>query len=205
MKTLLQDILYSARTIRRNPGVVAAALVSLALGIGANVTIFSVADVFMFRPLPYEDADRLLHVYSSVPDRGWSYNVTSMPDFIDIRRESRTMDVAATYPGDYNLSGGDRPERIEGARVSWNFFRVLRAQPVLGQGTKLAATGIAFGITIAAGVAKSLSIFLFGVNPYDPLTFVAVTLALFLSGVVATYLPARRATKIDPVDALRHE
>jgi len=76
---------------------------------------------------------------------------------------------------------------------------------VLGQGTKLAVIGIVVGLIIAAGVAKSLSIFLFGVNPYDPLTFTAVTLTLFLSGIVATYLPARRATKIDPVDALRHE
>ncbi len=92
-----------------------------------------------------------------------------------------------------------------GIRLTLGAQRKNLLAMVLGQGTKLAATGIAVGTIIAAGVAKSLSIFLFGVNPYDPLTFGAVTLALFLSGVIATYLPARRATKIDPVDALRHE
>jgi putative ABC transport system permease protein len=113
--------------------VVAAATLSLALGIGANVTIFSAADVFLFRPLPYEEADRLLYVFSSVPDRGWTDNVNSIPDFLDFRQESRTMDVASMRGRDYNLSGGDRPERIEGVRVSWNFFRVLRVRPALGR------------------------------------------------------------------------
>ncbi len=76
---------------------------------------------------------------------------------------------------------------------------------VLGQGTKLATIGIVLGVLIAAAVAKNLSIFLFGVNPYDPLTFAVVTLVMALSGLVATYLPALRATRIDPVDALRYE
>jgi putative ABC transport system permease protein len=133
METLIHDLRFALRAIRRSPGAVAAAVISLALGIGANVTIFSAADVFLFRPLPYEEADRLVYVFSSVPDRGWTNNVNSIPDFLDFREESGTMDVASMRSRNYNLSGGDRPERIEGRRVSWNFFRVLRVRPILGR------------------------------------------------------------------------
>jgi putative ABC transport system permease protein len=133
METWIHDIRFALRTLRRSPGVVAAAIVSLALGIGANVTIFSAADVFLFRPLPYEESDLLLHVFNTVPDRGWTNNVNSIPDFLDFRKESRTMDVASMRGRDYNLSGRDRPERIEGVRISWNFFRVLRVRPALGR------------------------------------------------------------------------
>ncbi len=133
MDSLLSDIRYSLRSIRKSPGVITVAVVSLALGIGANVTIFSAVDVFMFRPLPYPEAHRLLHVYSTVPERGWTYNSVSIPDFLDFREQSQTMDVAASYGRDFNVSGGDRPERIDGERVSWNYFRVLRVQPILGR------------------------------------------------------------------------
>ena len=133
MNSIFGDIRYTLRSIRKSPGLIAVAVVSLGLGIGANVTIFSAVDVFMFRPLPYPEADRLLHVYSTVPERGWTYNSVSIPDFLDIREQSGTMDVATTYGRDFNLSGGDRPERISGERASWNYFRVLRVQPILGR------------------------------------------------------------------------
>lgn len=133
MESLLADIRYGLRSIRKNPGVIAVAIVSLGLGIGANVTIFSAVDVFMFRPLPYPEAHRLLHVYSTVPARGWTHNSVSIPDFLDIREQSQTMDVAVSYGRDFNVSGGDRPERIDGERASWNYFQVLQIQPILGR------------------------------------------------------------------------
>ena len=132
MDTLLTDVRYALRTIRRSPGVIFVAVVSLGLGIGANASLFSAVDVFMFRPLPYDEADQLTHVYSTVPARGWSYNSVSIPDFVDLREQSRTMDIATVYGRDFNLSGGDRPERITGERASWNYFRVLRITPILG-------------------------------------------------------------------------
>jgi len=112
MDTLLNDIRYALRAIRRNPGVIVVAVISLGLGIGANASLFSAVDVFMFRPLPYDEADRLTHVYSTVPARGWTYNSVSIPDFLDLREQSQTMDIATSYGRDFNLSGGDRPERI---------------------------------------------------------------------------------------------
>ena len=133
MESLLADIRYSLRCIRRSPGVILIAVLSLGLGIGANVTIFSAVDVFMLRPLPYPDADRLVHVFSTVPERGWTYNAISLPDFLDFRAESQAIDIAATYSGDVNLSGDQGPERINGERSSWNYFQVLQVVPVLGR------------------------------------------------------------------------
>lgn len=133
MESLLADVRYAVRAIRRSPGVIAVAVLSLGLGIGANVTIFSAVDVFMLRPLPYPSADRLVHVYSTVLERGWTYNSVSMPDFLDLREQSRTVDIAASYGSDVNLSGAQGPERIEGERASWNYFHVLQVDPVLGR------------------------------------------------------------------------
>ncbi len=114
MDSIFGDIRYTLRSIRKSPGLIAVAVVSLGLGIGANVTIFSAVDVFMFRPLPYPEADQLLHVYSTVPERGWTYNSVSIPDFLDIREQSGTMDVATTYGRDFNLSGGLRSPNLRG-------------------------------------------------------------------------------------------
>jgi len=134
MDTLLSDIRYALRAIRKSPGIIAVAVLSLALGIGANTTIFSAVDVFMLRPLPYPDAHRLVHVYSTVPERGWTYNSVSIPDYLDLREQSRTVDLATSYGRDFNVSGiGERPERINGERVSWNYFQVLKLQPVIGR------------------------------------------------------------------------
>jgi putative ABC transport system permease protein len=133
MESLLADVRYSLRSIRKSPGVIAVAVLSLGLGIGANVAIFSAVDVFMVRPLPYPNADRLVHVYSTVAERAWTYNSVSIPDFLDFREQSRTLDVAASYGSDVNMSGAEGPERISGERASWNYFQVLQVSPALGR------------------------------------------------------------------------
>jgi len=133
MKAFWQDFRYGLRMLQAHPGFTAVAVFSLALGIGANVSIFSAVDVFMIRPLPYDEPDQLLHVFSTVPERGWTDNVQSVPDFLDIREQSTTMNVATSRGSAYNMAGDDEPERITGDYVSWNFFEVLRVQAVLGR------------------------------------------------------------------------
>jgi putative ABC transport system permease protein len=133
LHSVTSDIRYAVRSFRRSPGVVIVAAISLGLGIGANVSVFSLADVYLFRQLPYPEADRLVRVYKNMPERGFDYNEVSIPDFLDFRDASRTLEIAASYPRDLNLSGTDRPERVEGELTSWDYFQVLRVQPVLGR------------------------------------------------------------------------
>ncbi|MCZ6918338.1 MAG: ABC transporter permease [Gemmatimonadetes bacterium] len=134
MDNIWQDIRYAFRSLRNGPGLIAMAVVSLGIGIGATTAIFSAVDVFMLRPLPYADADRLMKVYTSNEDRGWTTVNPSVPDYLDFREQSQTMDIAAYDAANFNLSGDDRPERLIGMQVSANFFSVLGTQPALGRG-----------------------------------------------------------------------
>jgi len=133
LDNLRQDLVYALRTLRKSPGLVAVAVLSLGLGIGSVVSIFAAVDVFMLRPLPLDAEDRLLDVFSTVPERGWMHNSLSIPDFLDYREQSQTMNVGGRFGSDFNMSGTDVPERVDGARVSWNFFEALGTQPVLGR------------------------------------------------------------------------
>jgi putative ABC transport system permease protein len=133
MEKIWQDIKYAIRSLRRGGVLIAIAVLSLAIGIGANTTIFSAVDVFMLRPLPYPDSDELYSVYTNNRERGWNRVSFSVPDFVDLRERSRTLDVAATRYTSFNLSEGDRPERLSGVQVSSNFFRMLGVQPARGR------------------------------------------------------------------------
>jgi len=133
LRSIVADARYAFRAFRRHPGTILVAVVSLGVGIGANVTIFSVVDVYMLRSLPFPEPDRLVHVYTTMPERGWNFNSVSIPVFRDFREQSRTMEIAASYPRDVNLSGGDRPERVGSERASWNYFELFQVQPILGR------------------------------------------------------------------------
>jgi len=137
MDLIWQDIRYAFRSLRHGRGIVALAIVSLALGIGANTTIFSGVDVFMFRPLPYPESDRIVRLYSTNEERGWSRANLSVPDFLDYRADSHLMDVAASDGRSFNLSGDGIPERVSGQAVTSNFFRVVGVYPMLGRGFDL--------------------------------------------------------------------
>jgi len=128
------DLRLAARTLIRSPGVFAIAVLSLAIGIGANTTIFSAVDVFLLRPLPYPEAERIVRVWSTDSERGWTEAGLSAPDFLDLRRESRAVDVALHTGASFNVSGGEEPERLTGQLVSANLFGVLGVQPALGRG-----------------------------------------------------------------------
>jgi len=129
-----QELRQSVRSLRRGGLLIAIAIFSLGIGIGSVTTIFSAVDVFMLRPLPYPESQDLLSVYTTNQDRGWTNVSFSVPDFVDFRERSQTMDVAASRGTSFNLSEGDRPERAEGRLLTWNWLRVLGVQPALGRG-----------------------------------------------------------------------
>jgi putative ABC transport system permease protein len=133
MSQLGQDIKYAFRSLRQAPGVFAVAALSLALGVAVNVTLFTGTDILLLRPLDYPNHERLVQVWSDNKERGWNESSISLPDFVDWRKESTTLALAAYGSGSYNMAEGDRPDRVEGPRVSPNFFSLLGVKPALGR------------------------------------------------------------------------
>jgi putative ABC transport system permease protein len=132
-ETLAQDLRYGGRTLLKSPGFAAAALITLALGIGANTAIFSVVYGILLRPLPFRDASRLVLLNETTPRVG---NVSvSYPNFQDWRAQSRTFSaMAAVSAVHFNMTGGSQPENIGGLAVSPNFLSLAGIHPVLGRG-----------------------------------------------------------------------
>src|SRR5689334_16017726 len=133
MEGILKDFQFAARSLLRRPALFAVATLSLALGISANTTIFAAIDAFLVRPLPFPNADRILQVWTTNAQRGWRRASSSFPDYLDLRQASRTIDLAALTGGSFNLSGKDRPERLNGSRVTPSFFSVMGVAPKLGR------------------------------------------------------------------------
>ena len=133
MGALLQDLRYGVRMLRKNPGFTAVAIVTLALGIGANTAIFSVADAIFFNPLPLvHDSNRLIVLVDKWP-QFWSSRVAAA-NFADWKSQSQSFSVMAAYKWQVaDLSGDGAPERVEGVRVSPEFFRMLGVKPLLGR------------------------------------------------------------------------
>src|SRR5688572_18256826 len=131
MDHLKQDLQYALRRLVKAPGFTAVAVLTLALGIGANSAIFSVVNGVLLKPLPYPESGRLVGVYHT-SDGGRS--VMSGPNFTDIARMATTLEsVAATATATAILTGEGEPARLRIGRVSASFFDVLRVAPALGR------------------------------------------------------------------------
>ncbi len=129
---LAQDVRYALRGMRRNAAFVAVAILTLALGIGANTTVFSVVDAVLLRPLPYADPDRLAAVWNR-----WDGSPTaalSDPEYLDYAEQSRSMTIAANAATNVNVGGkGGDPERVVAALMTANGYDVLGVPPQLGR------------------------------------------------------------------------
>jgi putative ABC transport system permease protein len=134
MRTLLQDIRYSLRMLRKNPGFTLVAVVALALGVGANSAIFSVVNSLLLRPLPFEQPERLVQVWETSAKLGRNEITASFPNFADWRDRNQVFEQTVAYSAwSFNLTGAAEPERIRGAIVSPAFFSALGIKPVLGR------------------------------------------------------------------------
>jgi predicted permease len=129
---MLHDLRFAARALARTPGFTAAAVLTLALGLGANTAIFSVVDAALLRPLPFHDPERLVLVWETMGD--WKTRWVAPANFVDWRRDARSFDGLAGYSSaDLNLAGAGDPERLKAAVVSDNLFDLLGARPALGR------------------------------------------------------------------------
>ena len=132
MTTLLQDLRYALRTLLKSPGFAAIAVVTLALGVGANSALFTVVNGVLLNPLPYPHSDQLVAVYSTTPgvDRG----PAAYLNFLDWQRQAQTLSSMAIYRNqDYNVTGSGEAERLSGYMISAGFFSTLGLNPILGR------------------------------------------------------------------------
>jgi putative ABC transport system permease protein len=135
IETLFQDVRYALRMMRKSPSFAAVAILTLALGIGANTAIFSVIDSVLLRPLPYKDPAGLVMVWENNSQHPNPHNTVSPPDFLDWQnRNSSFAEMAALFDERDNLTGNGLPQEVIVQDVSANFFSVLGVNPILGPG-----------------------------------------------------------------------
>src|SRR5258705_10368915 len=131
MQTVWQDVRYAGRQLRKSPGFTAVALLTLALGIGANTAIFSVVYGVLLRPLPYHEPSRLIVLNETTPRVG-AVSVSYL-NFLDWRAQSRGFsEMAAVGDVGFNLAGISQPETIHGEAVCPNFLSLIRVRARLG-------------------------------------------------------------------------
>jgi putative ABC transport system permease protein len=134
MESLLQDLRYAFRMMLKAPGVTAVAIITIALGIGANTAVFSLIDAVLIRPLSFPEPERLVVVGIQQPGDNSQYPPLGDADFLAWRERQTTFeDVAAFFIGSNSLTGHGVPERIRGTRVTADFFSVLKAAPAMGR------------------------------------------------------------------------
>src|SRR5690242_6051313 len=132
METLIKDIRYGLRSLLRRPGFTAIAIITLALGIGASTSIFSVVDAVLLRPLPYPNAEQIVQL-REVNEKGTKIAFAE-PNFIDVRTRNHTLDGVAQYSGRLTtVTGASEPVRVLTYSVSSDFFRVLGTPALVGR------------------------------------------------------------------------
>src|SRR5579863_5610886 len=139
MGTLFQDLRYGLRMLAKNPGFTAVSMLTLALGIGVNTTIFSVINNTLLKPPSFPDPGRLVLVWETFGKGPDDWNIVSAPNFWDFQKRSRSFESMAIFDSagrGYNLSpsnNAQEAEQVSGLRVSAGFFDVLGARPLLGR------------------------------------------------------------------------
>jgi predicted permease len=162
--TLWHDLRYGYRMLWKNPGFTLVVVLTLALGIGANTAIFSVVDAVLLRPLPFPRPEQLVLLRDDLASRQMENVGMSVPELKDLQQSADVFEeVAGVWPVDANLTGSDRPQRVELLAVSPNYFSLLGAGARLGRvfGPQDKAEGFAEGVVISDGLWRRM----FGADP----------------------------------------
>ena len=136
VESLWQDLRYGVRILRKNPAFTVVAVLTLALGIGANTAIFTVINTVLLRPLPYEDPDRLVTLWESNPQRKLDHARVTPPNLTEWREQSQSFEDLAYWSGagEFNLVSGDGVEKVMCAYVTSSLLSTLRIKPEVGRG-----------------------------------------------------------------------
>ena len=130
----MSDIRYAFRNLLRRPAFTIIAVVTLALGIGANTAIFSAIYALLLKPLPWPELDRVVAIWDKSPSRGYEHNEVTMANYLDWQAQNQSFEQLALYNWwNVNLSGGDIPERVQGFTVTANYLDTLGVKPIMGR------------------------------------------------------------------------
>jgi predicted permease len=164
MDGLLQDLRYALRTLRKSPTFLTITVLTLALGIGANLAIFTVVNAVLLQPLPFRDPDQIVRVFDDLRGAGARNVGMSVPELEDLQRSGIFEQVSVIFPASQALGGGDRVERIEFLGTSPNYFELLGTAPALGRTYTQAewVPGCLNGVVISDGLWKRQ----FGSDPH---------------------------------------
>ncbi|HEY6660198.1 MAG TPA: ABC transporter permease, partial [Pyrinomonadaceae bacterium] len=134
MESLRSDIRYAFRSLLKRPGFTLIAVVTLALGIGANTAIFSAINALLLKPLPFPELDRVVAIWDKLPSRGVLHNEVAMANYLDWQSQSKSFEQLAIYRWwSANLTGVDTPERIQGFLVTANYLDAIGMKPIMGR------------------------------------------------------------------------
>ncbi len=134
MENLLSDIRYALRNLLRRPAFTLIAVVTLALGIGANTAIFSAINALLLKPLPFPQLDRVVAIWDKLPSRGLMHNEVAVANYLDWQSQSQSFEQLALYRWwSANLTGIDTPERIQGFLITANYLDAIGIKPILGR------------------------------------------------------------------------
>jgi putative ABC transport system permease protein len=135
MDSFVSDIRYAVRNLLKRPGFTAIAILTLAVGIGANSTIFSAVNALLLNPLAFPELDRVVTIWDKNPTHGYDHNEVAMANYIDWRDQNQSFEKLCLYRWwSANLTGVEPPERIQGFVVTGNFFDVIGVKPMMGRG-----------------------------------------------------------------------
>ena len=157
MGNLIEDLKYALRTLRRSRGFTIVAVLTLALGIGANTAIFSIVNAVLLRPLPFQHPEQLVRVFDDLNGANAKDTGMSVPEFYDLRDRAGVFDqISVLWPVSAALVGGDHPDRIELMATSPEYFQLLGAQPAIGRvyGPQDAQEGFSDPVVISDGLWK---------------------------------------------------
>jgi len=134
MNQLIQDIRYGLRGLLKRPGFTVVAVLTLALGIGANAAIFSVVNAVLLKPLQFKNPEQLVMVWEDAAMIGFPQNTPAPANYVDWKNQSQSFqDMAAHVETSFNLTGNGEPERVAARAITSNFFSLLGIQPMLGR------------------------------------------------------------------------